>query len=115
MGLASSGAAPLVIVWIVIVVFEIAAFWRVFSKAGHHGWAAIIPIYNAYVLCKIARRPGWWLILFLVPFVNIVISLVVAIDVAKWFGKGTGFGLGLWILAPIFYPVLGFGSARYQG
>ena len=98
-----------------IVVLVIAGFWKVFVKAGHPGWAAIIPIYNIYILLKIAGRPGWWLLLFLIPIVSLVIAIIVAIDVAKSFGKGTGFGVGLAFLGPIFYPILGFGDATYQG
>jgi uncharacterized membrane protein YhaH (DUF805 family) len=75
----------------------------------------LIPFVNVYVLMKIAGRPGWWLILFLIPLVNLIISILVSLDLAKSFGKGAGFGLGLAFLGPIFYPILGFGSARYNG
>ena len=95
------------------VVFMIASFWKVFVKAGQPGWAAIIPIYNIYVMCKIAGRPGWWVLLMLIPIVSIVIAIIVAIDIAKAFGRGTGFGLGLAFLGFIFYPILGFGDATY--
>lgn len=98
-----------------LVVLLIAGFWRVFTKAGQPGWAAIIPIYNVYILLKIAGRPAWWLLLFLIPIVSLVIAIIVAIDVAKAFGKGTGFGIGLALLGPIFYSILGFGDATYQG
>ena len=104
-----------VLVYLAIAVLVIAGFWKVFTKAGHPGWAAIIPFYNVYILLKIAGRPGWWLLLFLIPVVNFVIAIIVAIDVAKSFGKGTGFGVGLAFLGPIFYPILGFGDATYQG
>jgi hypothetical protein len=103
------------IIWLAVVVLCIAGFWKVFTKAGHPGWAAIIPIYNVYILTKIAGRPGWWVLLFLVPVVSFVIAILIGIDVAKAFGKGAGFGVGLALLAPIFYPVLGFGAATYQG
>src|SRR5450432_3038041 len=91
-----------------IVVLVIAGLWKVFTKAGHPGWAAIIPIYNAYILLKIAGRPGWWVVLLLIPFVSFVIAIIVGIDVAKAFGRGAGFGLGLIFLGFIFYPILGF-------
>ena len=103
------------LLFLAVIVFLIAAFWKVFTKAGHPGWAALIPIYNVYILLKIAGRPGWWLLLFLIPIVSIVIAIIVAIDIAKAFGKGTGFGVGLAFLSPIFYPILGFGDASYQG
>jgi hypothetical protein len=47
--------------------------------------------------------------------VNIVIAIILNIDIAKNFGKGVGFGIGLILLPFIFYPILGFGSAQYQG
>ncbi len=94
--------------------FILVALWKVYEKAGKPGWAALIPFYNAYVLLKIAGRPGWWLLLILVPLVNLVITIIVALDVAKAFGKGTGFGIGLFFLSFIFYPILGFGSATYR-
>ena len=37
-----------------------------------------------------------------------------SIDIARNFGKGDVFGLGLAFLGVIFYPILGFGNARYQ-
>ena len=104
-----------VVVVLAIAVLVIAGIWKVFVKAGHPGWAAIIPIYNLYILLKIAGRPGWWLLLFIIPVVSIVIAIIVAIDVAKSFGRGTGFGVGLAFLGPVFYPILGFGDSVYQG
>jgi hypothetical protein len=98
-----------------LVVLVIASLWTVFKKAGHPGWAAIVPIYNAYILLKIAGRPAWWLILFFIPLVNLIVAIMVGIDVAKAFGRGVGFGLGLSLLGIIFYPILAFGSDTYQG
>jgi hypothetical protein len=111
------GLAGVVILLIelAIAILVIAGFWKVFEKAGHPGWAAIVPIYNLYILCKVAGRPGWWIILMFIPFVNFIIFAIVSIDVAKSFGKGVGFGVGLWLLGMIFYPILGFGDAQYQG
>jgi hypothetical protein len=103
------------ICWLAFTILMIAALWKVFSKAGHPGWAAIIPIVNTYFLCKVAGRPGWWVILMLIPLVNFIIWIILCIDVAKNFGKGTGFGIGLLLLPFIFFPILGFGSAQYQG
>jgi Mce-associated membrane protein len=99
----------------VILVLTIAAMWRVFLKAGQPGWAAIVPFYNLYVLTKIAGRPGWWMVLLILPGVNIVFGIIVAIDVAKAFGKSTAFGvLGLFFFSPVGYVVLGYGDARYH-
>lgn len=109
------GGSVFLIVMLLIWLVVLAAMWKIFTKAGQPGWAALIPIYNAYVLLQIIGRPAWWLVLFLIPFVNFIISLIVAIDLAKAFGKGTGFGLGMAFFPIIFYPLLGFGSAQYQG
>src|SRR6267142_2679855 len=98
-----------------IVEKMMVAIWKVFTKAGRPGWAAIIPIYNMYVWCKIVGRPGWWVILMLIPLVNIIVGIIVCIDMAKSFGKGVGFGIGIALLGIIFLPILGFGSAQYQG
>jgi hypothetical protein len=91
----------------------IISMWRVYTKAGKPGWASLIPFYNMYVLCEIGGKPGWWLLLFLIPGVNIVISILVTIGVAQNFGKGAGYALGLFFLPIIFYPMLAFGDAEH--
>jgi hypothetical protein len=114
----SQGQAPSpisIIIGLLIALLLIVAMWKVFTKAGQPGWASIIPIYNLYVWCKIVGRPGWWIILLLIPFVNFIIGIILSIDLAKSFGKGVGFGIGLALLGVIFWPILGFGSAQYQG
>ena len=106
-----------VFAWLIsipITVIIIAGVWKTFKKAGKPGWGAIIPIYNAILLLQIAERPIWWILLYLIPIVNFIIGIIVAIDIAKNFGKGTGFGLGLAFFEFIFYPILGFGNAQYQ-
>jgi Family of unknown function (DUF5684) len=103
------------IIYLALVILPIAGFWMVFTKADRPGWGAIIPFYNFYLACKIAGRPGWWLVLLLIPIVNIVIWFVVAIDLARSFRQGTGFGIGLALLSFIFAPILGFGDATYAG
>ncbi len=98
-----------------IIVLVVAGLWKVFSKAGRPGWAAIVPIYNVIVMLEIAGRPLWWIVLFFIPLVNLVIAIILGIDIAKSFGKGAGFGIGLALLGFIFYPILGFGDAAYKG
>jgi hypothetical protein len=105
---------PGIVFWIcyaAILIFVIISMWKVFEKAGEPGWAAIIPIYNWIVLLKIAGRPLWWLLLLIILFP--IIWIIISIDIAKRFGKGTGFGIGLALLGFIFYPILAFGDARY--
>jgi len=102
--------------FLAIAVVCIAAVWKVFAKAGQPGWAAIIPIYNVYIMLKIIGRPAWWIILMLIPIVNIVIAVIVAMDMAKSFGQSAVFGIVLLFLFSIIgYLILGFGSAQYVG
>ncbi|HKR81654.1 MAG TPA: DUF5684 domain-containing protein [Candidatus Saccharimonadales bacterium] len=111
----SSMAAVLIILAVVIVII-IAGLWKTFQKAKQPGWAAIIPIYNLYIMLKIAGRPTWWLLLYLIPLVNIVTHIVVAIDIAKAFGKTPAFGvIGLWLFSFIGYIMLGFGDTKFVG
>ena len=102
------------IIYLAIVVLVLAGIWKTFTKAGKPGWASIIPIYNVVVLLQIAEKPVWWILLFLIPIVNLVVSIMVMMAVAQKFGKGAGYGLGLAFLGFIFWPMLGFGSATYQ-
>jgi hypothetical protein len=103
------------IVVLAVAVLLIVSFWKVFTKAGQPGWGSLVPIYNLYLMCKIAGRPGWWLLLMLIPLVNFVVAIVLGIDIAKNFGRGVGFGIGLAFLGPVFYPILAFSDAQYQG
>src|SRR5215213_1016061 len=80
---AAAGGAGGSIVGLIVGILVIAGMWKVFTKAGKPGWAAIIPIYNAVVLLQIAGKPLWWLLLFFIPIVNIVVAAMVMIGVAK--------------------------------
>jgi hypothetical protein len=101
--------------FLAILVLTLASMWRIYSKAGEAGWKSLIPIYNLFVFQRIVGRPGWWLLLMIVPVVNIVISIVECADLARVFGKGIGYAIGLILLGPFFMMALAFGPATYQG
>ncbi|TGK18901.1 signal peptidase I [Leptospira fluminis] len=103
-----------ILVYAVIIVAFLAANWVIFQKAGKPGWAAIIPIYNLVVLLEIVGKPVWWIVLFLIPCVNLVVFILVAIELAKAFGKSAGFAVLFFILG-IGYFILAFSDAKYQG
>lgn len=105
----------LLLFYLAIIAVVIAGMWKTFEKAGEPGWGAIVPIYNTYLMIKIAGRPGWWLLLLFVPIVNFIIPFVIYYDFAKSFGRGVGYMLGLMFLSFVFFPLLGFGDAEYQG
>ncbi len=111
--LASMGI--MIVVYLALIVFFVICYWKIYTKAGKPGWAAIVPIYNIIVLLEIVGKPVWWFLLMLIPCVNIVIAVIVSLELAKVFGKSTGFGVGLILLSPIFIPILAFGDAEYQG
>ena len=118
------------IICIVIAVVAAIGMWKVFTKAGEKGWKSIIPVYNMYTLCKIIGVNPWWiLIVFLssivafIPIIGVLaemavviyLNILVAKSTANAFGKDTGFAIGLYFLSPIFYCILGFGKAKYEG
>lgn len=97
-----------------LVLLHVVATWKVYAAAGEHGWAAGVPIYTTIVLLRIAGKPIWWLLLLCIPIVNILPLLLVSIGLARNFGRGVGFGLGLLLLPVIFYPILAFGHSKHS-
>lgn len=104
-----------VIAALAVAIVSIIAQWKIFTKAGKPGWAAIIPFYNMYTLFEVAGMNGWMFLLMLLPIVNIVIMIMLYVNLAKSFGKSTGFTVGLIFLNFIFMLILGFGSDQYVG
>ena len=100
---------------ILVAIFYIYVEWRIFEKAGKPGWAVLIPIYSTIVLLEIVGKPWWWILLFLIPGVNIIFAIWMTNLLSLSFGKGVGFTIGLLILSLIFYPILAFSNAEYQG
>ena len=78
----TSGVGLAAILLYVAAVYAILVipYWVIFTKAGQEGWPALIPIYSTYILLKVIGRPGWWLLLFLIPIVNVVIYIVMMND-----------------------------------
>lgn len=103
-----------ILFFLALFIIPIAGMWKTFAKAGQPGWAAIIPVYNVWILVKVAGKEWYWFLLLLVPVVGFIAWILISIDVAKNFGQGAGFGLGLAFLSVIFFPLLGFGGYQYQ-
>lgn len=100
---------------LLFVLLLIASFWKVFTKAGQAGWKSLIPIYNLFVLLQIAGCPGWWFLMFFLPVVNIYFLVVMHIRLAEKFGKSALYGFALFLFGFIFFPLLAFGPATYEG
>jgi hypothetical protein len=112
---AGGGGIPtwMIVLYVAVLVVIIAGIWKMFTKAGEPGWACIVPIYNIIVMLRIAGMPLWWLIVMLIPLVSIIPAFMLPFKTAERFGKGAGFAIGMIFLPFIFYPILGFGDARY--
>jgi len=100
---------------LISTILWIVAYWVLFVKAGQPGWGAIIPIYNYLLILRIAGRPWWWILLMLIPFVNIVLAIIVVVNFTMSYGKSALFAVGMIFLPLIFWLILAFGSAQYQG
>lgn len=93
----------------------LAGIWKTFEKAGRPGWAALIPIYNLYIMLKISGKPGAWLFFLILPPAGLIMLIWALNMVSKSFGKDEAFTAGLLSLGFIFWPILGFGKAKYYG
>ncbi len=111
----AEGFGIYIIFLVAIAVFLIIARWKIYVKAGKPGWAVLIPIYNTLVMLEIVGKPWWWLLLMLIPVINIIFAIWMINLLSKSFGKTEGFTVGLILLSIVFYPILGFGSAKYEG
>lgn len=99
----------------IIAIYFIVVGWMIFEKAGQAGWKVLIPFYNTYILLKIVGKPGWWLILFFLPIINIIIAIIVAIKLGKVFGKDGLWSFFLILLLPfIGLSILAFSKAKYK-
>jgi hypothetical protein len=108
-------ASFLLSTFLIILLFQVLSFWQVFSKAGFDGWKSIIPIYNTYILIKIGSQPIWVFIMLFIPVLNFLASILIALSVAKSFGKGPAFGIvGLFIFSFFGYMYLGWGDSEYN-
>lgn len=110
----------LAVVWLialVICIIMVIAMWKLFKKAGRHGWASLIPLYNTYTIFDIAfgRGKGWMFLLMFIPFFNIYVAIKCYINLAKAYGYPSVFCIGLIFLNPIFMCIMAFSDAKYIG
>jgi hypothetical protein len=103
------------LIGLVVALVMVASMWKIFTKAGEAGWMSLVPILNLLILLKITGKPVIWILFMCIPLVNMVFAFLLAVELAKVFGQGTGFALGMLFVPFVFYPMLGFGSATYLG
>ncbi|HIQ74454.1 MAG TPA: hypothetical protein IAA51_08580 [Candidatus Cottocaccamicrobium excrementipullorum] len=103
------------IVGILFWIIGIVGRWKVFEKAGKAGWKSLIPFYSGYCLFDIAMGTGWLYILTFIPFIGLVVSVILAVNLARAFGCGTIMAILIFIFQDVMLIPLGFGNYQYQG
>ena len=98
-----------------LVAFQMLCMWKIFEKADKPGWAAIVPIYNIIILLEIVGKPTWWIVLILIPVVNLIVLILIWHQLSLSFGKDGLYTVGLILLGIVFFPMLAFGEAKYVG
>lgn len=63
--------------------------WKLYKAAGFQAWQAAVPIYNAFILMKIIKRPAWWVILLFIPTINLILFGVIWVETLRSFGKNS--------------------------
>lgn len=103
------------VVWLAVIVFMVIVNWKMYTKAGKPGWASIVPVYNMIVLFEIIGYKWYYIFLLFLsvipvigPIVLAVFTISYSIKLAKSFGQSTGFGIGLWLVNPVFVAIIAF-------
>ncbi len=119
-----------ILIALIFCLMKIIGTWRILSKAKQPGWGAIIPFYNTYLLCKISGVNPWWIVICLFsPILNVIpivgtlacgaisiyFMILLNVSLARSFKKDDSFAIGLILLAPIFYLILGCNNSEYEG
>ena len=106
--------AGIALIVVSLILLVLAAKWKIFEKAKQPGWAALVPVYGSVKMLEITSRPLWWVALLMIPFVSAVLSVMTVYRLARNFGRGGWFAVGLVFLPFIFYPILAFGKGTYK-
>jgi len=109
------GIVEITLILFIVIFPGIIGMWKLFEKANKPGWAILVPIYNIIIFLEIIGKPGWWLLLWLIPYLNIIWFIWGWNLMVKSFGKSVGFTFGVIFLPFIFIPILGFGDSEYIG
>lgn len=111
----TTGAGVGLVLFLGLIVMMLASIWTVFEKAGRPGWYSLIPVWNIYQMVKIAGMAGASMFLLFIPIVNLFYAFGLNMRLAKSFGQSQGFGIGLTLFGLMFWPLLAFGPAEYEG
>ena len=80
--------------YLVIYLYFAFCIFKIAQKCNvEMAWLAWIPIVQVIPLIQAARKPLWWIILLLIPLVNIVIAVIIWMGVAEQRGKPSWVGI----------------------
>lgn len=81
-------------VFLIVHLVLAAALWKMAVRTQEEPkWFALVPVLNLVLFLKLAKRPLWWLLLFLIPLVNIVTMVVAAMSLCERFKVNKWWGL----------------------
>jgi signal peptidase I len=94
---------------VLYVILPLAAWWKLFEKAGRKGWEAIVPIYGVLVMIKLANRPWWWIFYLFIPLIGQFIAIGLYWELLRSYGRRSILDLVLGLLVPFIYlPYIAF-------
>jgi signal peptidase I len=102
------------VLMLILFILSVAGLWKIFEDAKYPGWYILIPFYNFYIWLKIIKKPLWWFIFILVPFINIFMIMLMIVEIAKCYRKNGMIEQAVSVLFPFVYlPYLGFSPKEY--
>lgn len=140
LGVVLGGMAAIgMIVWIAMLVLNTVGCWKIYNKFGEPGWKCLIPFYNTWVEYQYTWDTKMAILVWVLSFgsgvvmefvgnqsflydvfgilslVGWVISIIGYHKLAKAFGKGVGYTIGMILMPSIFVTILGLGKSQYIG
>lgn len=119
----------LFVIGLICLILKTIGVWKILVKGKEEGWKSLIPLYNKYTLCDIVGINHNWIFIIIgcficlyIPIIRIAaivafayFNIILNKSLANSFGKSISFAIGLIVLPPIFYYILGIGKSEYQG
>lgn len=107
-GLLAGMFVVFLLVFVALYAYMAICLMKIAQKTNtENTWWAWVPVLNVFLMLNIARKPLWWFILFLLPFVNFIILILVWVGICQARGKSGALVIGL-LLPVVNLIVLGY-------